>query len=228
MAVKEWLCPRGPSFSYFHPLSVLGNCWLWHHSCRLPSALSDERGCRISFDPAASEGSTLCRGRYRLSYTVIIFPFTIFIHPSIHSLHSLWLGYFVQAVLCISKYIHSFIVRLLGLPPTPIEMLFFSSPKYQPYKLLWLRNIDTSIFVSVAPPIFCSRYISFYLNGLFFYFSSDTQNSINIFPPKTITTADKFYLFCCTLTLVILRITFLLLSWIRANIFLILSGSYIL
>jgi hypothetical protein len=207
---------------------VLGNCWLWHHSCRLPSALSDERGCRISFDPAASEGSTLCRGQYRLSCTVIIFLFTIFILPSIHSLHLLSLGYIVQVVLCISKYKHSFILRLLGLPPTPIEMLFFSSPKNQPYKLLWLRNIDSSIFVSIAPPIFLFPIHFIVFEWSFFYFSSDTQKSTNIFPPKQVTTADKSYLFCCTITLVILRITFLILSSIRANIFLSLSGSYIL
>jgi hypothetical protein len=63
-------------------------------------------------------------------------------------------------------------------------MLFLSSPKYEPYKLLWLENIESSIFVSKAVPIFCFRYISFYLNG-FFYFYSDTQKNTNIFPAKT-------------------------------------------
>jgi len=181
VAVKEWLCPGVHHFLIFIPClcletvdcdTTLAGC---HQRCQTSEAVGLVLILLLLKVQPSALGGTDCR----IQLLFFLLPYSS-IHPSIHSLHSLWLGYIVQAVLCISKYIHSFIVRLLGLPPTPIEMLFFSSPKYQPYKLLWLRSIDSSIFVSIAPTILCSRYISFYLNGLS-YFSSDTQKSTNIF-----------------------------------------------
>lgn len=65
-------------------------------------------------------GDTDCR----IQLLFFLLPYSS-MHPSIHSPHSLSVGNTVQAVLCISKYIHSFIVRLLGLLQRPSECYSF-------------------------------------------------------------------------------------------------------